>query len=271
MMKYGKGKIPKSKPIKAGHPQQQLIAYAGMILAVYTPQNLLSLSKDATEQEIEENSADLFKYRWTPIAILPDGSIRFRCPQCAGKITTNAKTRAHYNPDGTPKKHLKKPNHTVPRVALVDDEYCCGGTVTIPVDRLDTYQKIPWGTPAWFARYTRRNQIENVNGMLQDRGGLQDGWCRVLNQTGNTLGLLVIAIAHNLRERKRYKPSPATKNGPPTASRHRTTTRPTLRNPRNSPGTTLTLPPTLHLSPPPGYPRPNRQTLTPNHFTVPRG
>ena len=205
MMKYGKGKNPKSKPIKAGHPQQQLIAYAGMILAVYTPQNLLSLSKDATEQEIEENSADLFKYRWTPIAILPDGSIRFRCPQCAGKITTNAKTRAHYNPDGTPKKHLKKPNHTVPRVALVDDEYCCGGTVTIPVDRLDTYQKIPWGTPAWFARYTRRNQIENVNGMLQDRGGLQDGWCRVLNQTGNTLGLLVIAIAHNLRERKRYK------------------------------------------------------------------
>ena len=77
--------------------------------------------------------------------------------------------------------------------------------MTIPVDRLDTYQRIPWGTPAWFARYARRNQIENVNGMLKDRHGLQDGWCRILNQTGNTLGLLVLAVAHNLRERKRYR------------------------------------------------------------------
>ncbi len=77
--------------------------------------------------------------------------------------------------------------------------------MTIPVDKLDTYQRIPWGTPVWLARYVRRNQIENVNGMIKDRHGLQDGWCRVLNQTGNTLGLLFLAIAHNLRERKRYE------------------------------------------------------------------
>jgi hypothetical protein len=104
-----------------------------------------------------------------------------------------------------PQKHVKQPDKTVPRVALIDDEYCCRGTVTIPVDKLDTYQKIPWGTPAWFARYASRNQIENVNGMVKDRHGLQDGWCRILNQTGNTLGLLTLAIAHNLRERRRYR------------------------------------------------------------------
>ena len=205
VMEYGKGKVPKSAPIKAGRPVQQVIAYAGMILAKYTPQHLLSISKNATYQEIEENSADLFKYRWTPIAILPDGSIRFRCPQCGGKVKTNAKTRAHYNKDGTLKRHLRKPDSTGPFVGPIDDEYCCQGTVTIPVDKLDTYQRIPWGTPAWFARYGRRNQIENVNGMIKDRHGLQDGWCRVLNQTGNTLGLLFLAIAHNLRERNRYE------------------------------------------------------------------
>lgn len=205
VMKYGKGKVPKCEPIKAGRPEQHLIGYAGMILAKYTPDKLLSVSKHATKEEIKEHATDLFKYRWTPIATLDDGSIRFKCPQCAGKVRTNAKTWAHYNPDGTPKRHVKRPKKAVPRVALIDDEYCCRGTVTIPVDKLDTYQRIPWGTPAWFVRYARRNQIENVNGMLKDRHGLQDGWCRILNQTGNTLGLLVLAIAHNLRERKRYR------------------------------------------------------------------
>ena len=99
----------------------------------------------------------------------------------------------------------QSPDSTVPLVALIDDEYCCQGTVTIPVEQLDTYQKIPWGTPAWFARYANRNQIENVNGMLQSRGSLKDGWCRILNKTGQTLGVLVLAIAHNLRERRRYR------------------------------------------------------------------
>ena len=66
-------------------------------------------------------------------------------------------------------------------------------------------QRIPWGTPAWFVRYRNRMQIENVNGMLKSRGGLKDGWCQVLNKTGYNLGALTLAVAHNLRERKRYR------------------------------------------------------------------
>ena len=205
VMKYGKSKVPKTETIKVGRPQQLVVSYAGMILAKYTPEHLLSISKTPTDEETVEHSTKLFKYRWTPIAILGDGSIRFQCPQCAGRVTTNAKTRVHYNADGTPNRHLKKPDSTVPLVARIKDEYCCRGTVTIPVEKLDTYQKIPWGTPAWFNRYANRNQIENVNGMLQNRGGLKDGWCRTLNKTGHTLGLLVLAIAHNVRERRRYR------------------------------------------------------------------
>ena len=41
-----------------------------MILAKYTPEHLLQISKDATEEEIKERSIDLVKYRWTPIAII---------------------------------------------------------------------------------------------------------------------------------------------------------------------------------------------------------
>ena len=54
-------------------------------------------------------------------------------------------------------------------------------------------------------RYGNRLQIENVNGMLKSRGGLKDGWNQVLNKTGYNLGALALAVAHNLRERKRYR------------------------------------------------------------------
>ena len=54
-----------------------------------------------------------------------------------------------------------------PFVARTDDaEYCCPGRVTVPVEYLDRYQSIPYGTTAWKKSYGRRNQIENLNGIL---------------------------------------------------------------------------------------------------------
>ena len=114
------------------------------------------------------------------------------------RASTNAKTWALRN-------HPHKPRPELPVSARIDDEYCCQGMVTVKVEHLDTYQRIPWGTPAWFMRYGNRMQIENVNGMLKSRRGLQGGWCQVLNKTGYNLGALTLAVAHNLRERKRYR------------------------------------------------------------------
>ena len=142
--------------------------------------------------------ADRAKYRWTPIRKFKDGSIQFRCPQCDGRVTTNAKTR---NP--RPRKGVT--NRTVPHVANIEDEYCCPGLVTIPVEQLDTYQLIPYGTLAWKQRYNRRMQIENVNNMVKDKGGLKDGWCGAFGLAPNNLGLLALAVAHNLREAKGYE------------------------------------------------------------------
>ena len=191
-------KVPKPDPIKAGRHQQKLIAYAGMFLAHWTPQHLQTKPPDATEQALAEQSAKASKFRWIVNAVLPDGSLQGECPQCAGRASTNAKTWALRN-------HPHKPRPELPVSALIDDEYCCKGMVTVKVEDLDTYQRIPWGTPAWFMRYRNRNQIENVNGMLKSRGGLKDGWCQVLNKTGYNLGALTLAVAHNLREQKRYR------------------------------------------------------------------
>ena len=191
-------KVPKPEPIKAGRHQQKLIAYAGMLLAHWTPQHLQTKPPDATEQALAEQSTKASKYRWKVNAILPDGSLQVQCPQCAGRASTNAKTWALRN-------HPHKPRPELPVSARIDDEYCCQGMVTVKVEHLDTYQRIPWGTPAWFMRYGNRMQIENVNGMLKSRRGLQGGWCQVLNKTGYNLGALTLAVAHNLRERKRYR------------------------------------------------------------------
>ena len=81
-------------------------------------------------------------------------------------MRTSAKTRKLRRP-------RKRPVPYIP----IDDEYCCEGLVTIPVEDLDTYQQLPFGTPAWKTRSSHRLQIENVNGMLKNKGGLEDGWC----------------------------------------------------------------------------------------------
>ena len=73
-------------------------------------------------------------------------------------------------------------------------------TITIPVEKLDTYQHIPFGTPAWKKRYGGRMQIENLNSLVKNDRGLKDGWCRALRQAAHNFGLLALLIAHNLRQ-----------------------------------------------------------------------
>ena len=95
---------------------------------------------------------------------------------------------------------VQRIGYSSPYVATIDQEYCCKGTLTIPVEELDTYQHIPYGTPAWKERYDGRMQIENLNSLVKNDGGLKDGWCRALGQAANNFGLLALLIAHNLRQ-----------------------------------------------------------------------
>ena len=127
------------------------------------------------------------------------GAIRIRCPQCDGRVMTSAKTWRYRHRRTKP-----RPNPDIPYVGAIEEEYCCRGTVTIPVEKLDTYQLVPYGTPAWKKSYNRRIQIENLNGIVKDRNGLKDGWCRAFGLAAHNLGLLVLLVAHNLRQAKRY-------------------------------------------------------------------
>ena len=72
--------------------------------------------------------------------------------------------------------------------------------VSIPVDKLDAYQDIPYGTPAWKRSYGRRNPSETTFSMIKDKGGLKAGWCRAFGLAAHTIGTLALAIAHNLKQ-----------------------------------------------------------------------
>ena len=82
----------------------------------------------------------------------------------------------------------------------IEDKQCCHGKVSIPADLLDAYQDIPFGTPAWKRSYGRRNPIEKTISMIKDKGGLKPGWCRSFGLAAHTIGVLALAIAHNLKQ-----------------------------------------------------------------------
>lgn len=181
-----------------GKNKQILRLHCGTFLPIWLSEEWQVPPDHLTGDALKTWYADRAKYRWVPIAKLKDGSIRFQCPQCAGRITTNAKTWRYRNRHHTP-------DPDIPFVANIDDEYCCRGTVTIPVEKLDTYQDIPYGTPAWHQRYTARLRVETGNSMVKDKGALRVGSCRALGLAANNLGLIAHAVAHNLREAKGYK------------------------------------------------------------------
>ena len=82
----------------------------------------------------------------------------------------------------------------------IENEQCCHGMVSIGVDKLDAYQDIPFGTPAWKRSYGRRNPSEKTISMIKDKGGLTPGWCRSFGLAAHTIGALALAIAHNLKQ-----------------------------------------------------------------------
>ena len=184
-------KIIKTVTIGPEGEEQVLLLHCGTFLVEWTPERFWIPPQDLTGEKLAEWYAERAKYRWTPIG-KPDknGAIRFRCPQCDGRVKTNAKTRIR----------SKRSQRKAPYAATIDQEHCCQGTLTIPVENLDTYQHIPFGTPAWKKRYGGRMQIENLNSLVKNDGGLEDGWCRALGQAAHNFGLLALLIAHNLRQ-----------------------------------------------------------------------
>ena len=147
-----------------------------------------------TEEEATEWHNERAKLRMSVNRALAGGGVELECPQCAGRVITQLKTR---------NRKVKVAKSALRITAdvehLGDIQYCCDGLLSVGVELLDRFQEIPHGTTAWQQRYNRRPQIENINGMVKDKGGFSDGWCRSFRDGTRATSTIIAAFAHNLR------------------------------------------------------------------------
>ena len=118
------------------------------------------------------------------------------------------------------------PAETAPYLRI-EEEQCCHGMVSVPVDLLDAYQDIPFGAPAHDKSYGRRNPSEKTFSMIKDKGGLKAGWCRAFGLAAHTIGVLALAIAHNVKETIGIERTQTDKAAPPARPKSH---QPTRRN-----------------------------------------
>ena len=166
----------------------ELLAHRGLSLPAGVEDRPL------TKEETTEWHNERAKLRMRINRILAGGGAELECPQCAGSVITQLKTR------NRKVKVAKSALRITAEIEhLGDIEYCCDGLLSVGAELLDRYQEIPHGTTAWQQRYNRRPQIENINGMVKDKGGFSDGWCRSFRDGTRATSTIIAAFAHNLR------------------------------------------------------------------------
>ena len=180
--------------IQAGkkHGGEQLLMNCGTIFPSWLPKTQHAPPKKLKGKQRKawlDNRYD--RYGYVLVERLPNGAIRVMCPQCAGKIRTNHRTR---NPKKTQRKNPPPYLHVNGPY-----EYCCGGVRTIQPDQLDRYQQIPVGTTAGHKSYNRRIPTEGTNSQLKDRHTLERGWCKALSIAATAVGTILLAVIRNLR------------------------------------------------------------------------
>ena len=192
--------VKRPKLVEAGRNGEKLYEHAGNFFPTHMPARFRVPPKHLKGARLAEWYAKRQLYAWKVEQKLGRGALKLRCPQCAGKITSDAKTRnpAKPKPGKGPGKQ-KEPVHV--QVDVKPGQYCCKGRrVTVTVDQRQRAQTVPFGTPAWKKTYAVRNQVENANSILKDKGGLAPDWCRSLNLMRRKIATLMLIVAHNLRQ-----------------------------------------------------------------------
>ena len=93
-MDYTSTDIDHPKLIKVGRKGQRLLASCGDLFSPWLPEDKQIPPDDADP----DWHADRALWRWKPNQNLQNGGKQFLCPQCAGKVATNAKTRRPQTP-----------------------------------------------------------------------------------------------------------------------------------------------------------------------------
>ena len=196
--------LPKMITVGTGKHSQQLLTVGGMFFSPWLPKRFWQAPEGLTDDQLQEWHESRARFRWSRTQRFDNGDMQFRCPQCAGRIVTNLKTR----------RKRARPNKSAPFVKVTHSgDECCKGLVTIPVDKLDYWQPDAWGTKRWKKSYSRRLQVENVNSMVRKNGGLAPEMCRARGIGPHTLAVLVLVISHNLNLAKKDPDADDTNNG----------------------------------------------------------
>ena len=215
-MDYTSTEINNPKFIKAGTNGQRLLNSTGTLLPPGLPEYMHIPPEDAKPEDLTEWYVNRALWRWTRNSKLDNGGGQYGCSQCAGRVTTKAPTR----------NTSVVPAETAPFLPI-EDTQCCHGKVSIPADLLDAYQDIPYGTPAHGKSYGRRNPVEKTFSMIKDKGALKAGWCRSFGLAAHTIGVLALAIAHNLKQTLGIEETQTEKPAPPARPKSH---QPTRRN-----------------------------------------
>ena len=189
VMDYTTTEVARPKVLTVSGGTQPLIMHCGTILPPWLPDTMHAPSPALTDTERSASYNARAPFRWVENQNLDGGKRQMLCPQCAGRVTTNAETRNLRKEQSSP---------SAPHLHTTNPDTCCHGLAVLSVDQLDAYQKIPYGTTAWQHSYGRRNQIENANSRLKDKGGLKAGWIRAFGRTPHYIGATALVAVYNL-------------------------------------------------------------------------
>ena len=206
VMDYTNTEIARPKAMTVRGGTQPVIMHCGTILPPWLPDTLHAPPPTMSSTERSSFYDSRSQWRWASHQNLGGGKRQMLCPQCAGRVTTNAATR---------KPRKAQPSPSAPHLHITNLDTCCNGPTVFDVEHLDAYQKIPYGTTAWQYSYGRRNQIENVNSQCKDKGGLKPGWIRAFGLTRHTIAATILAAVYNLAlTPKNRHDTPTTPAGP---------------------------------------------------------
>ena len=189
VMDYTTIEVARPKVLTVSGGTQPLIMHCGTILPPWLPDAMHAPSPSMSDSDRNGFYDARARWRWGVNRYLSGGRCQGLCPQCAGRVTTNAATR---------KLRKAHPAPSAPHLQTTNLGTCCHGLAILDVEHLDTYQKIPYGTNAWKTSYSRRNQIENVNSQIKDKGGLKAGWTRAFGVTAHIVAATALAAVYNL-------------------------------------------------------------------------
>ena len=192
IMDYTKTVVNKSKEVSLGKRDHLATMHCGTILAPWTPdaetKPLDRLKRQGKESELAKWYADRYRaYAYTPATYYPDGSIQFRTPLQAGKVTDTPATEG-------------AGDYSKPMLSRdVMGKSASYGTIKVPVEERDHWQSPPYGTPAWHTAYHKgRSTVENAIGRLKDHGGLARENCHAMGLAPITMSMMSVVIIRNL-------------------------------------------------------------------------